>query len=85
MFSGVDGDVGGELRGGRWSSEKVRFRPRRVPIKIEKGDGLTRGRGGSWWRKWRGGGPGDAGMAWLVTVAGVAGEEGDDPLPSIDG
>ena len=35
LFSGVDGAAGGELRGGRWSSEKVRFRPRRVPIKIE--------------------------------------------------
>ena len=35
LFSGVDGDAGGDLRGGRWSSEKVRFRLRRVPIKIE--------------------------------------------------
>ena len=33
--SGVDGAAGGELRGGRRSSEKVKSRPRRVPIKIE--------------------------------------------------
>ena len=33
--SGVDGVAGGELRGGRWLPEKVKYRPRRVPIKIE--------------------------------------------------
>ena len=80
MVSGVDGVAYGELRGGRWLSGKVIFPPQWVSIKIEKGDGFTRGRGSSWWREWRGGGSGGAGMIGAVAAAAVAGD-GEEDLP----
>ena len=75
--SGVDGAAGGELCSGRWPSGKVIFLPRQVPVKIEQGEGYTRRRGSSWWREWRGGGPGCAEQSREAAVAGLAGVRGD--------
>ena len=52
--------------------------------KIERGDALTRGRESSWWREWRGGGPGGTGMADAMAAAVVAGD-GEGDLPELIG
>ena len=70
--------AGSELRGGGGFGDKVILGPRWLPIKMEQGDGLTAGKEGSWWREWRGGGPGGAGVIETVAMAVIAGDEEDD-------
>ena len=83
--AGVEGVADGELRGGGGLGGRVVLGLRWFSIKIEQGKGLTGGREGSWWREWRGGGPGGTGMAGAMVAVGIAGEDEDDSHPSIDG
>ena len=75
---GVEGVAGGELRGGGGSGDKVSLGLRWSPAKIECGVVLARGRESSWWRDWRGRGPGGDGIDRGLAATELAGlrEEG---------